>query len=228
MAATLMLAGLTPLAVVLALYLPVLETRLQHGVLKEHEQLALEVGAVLNRNLFERNGDVQAFALNPSTRDPTAWRRPGAGPLVEAMNGYVRLYGMYRLTLLVSPQGEVLAANSIDADGHRLDTAPFYARSVAREAWFVQLPYWAADARSVVEVSPAQKTALVGQLYRDQGHVVPFSAPVYGEDGRIALIDHVLGDGADLGKVEEIQPDRDASAFSPPASDFRLSMRTEP
>ena len=186
-AATLMLAGLTPLAVILALYLLVLEPRLQHGILKEHEQLALEVGAVLNRNLFERDSDVQAFALNPLAKDPAAWRVPD-GPLVQAMNGYVRLYGMYRLTLLVSPQGQVLAVNSVDAGSRRLDTAPLYRRSVANEAWFTRLPYWTEGSRPAVAVSPAQKIPLVGELYRDDGHVVPFSAPVFGADGRLIAV----------------------------------------
>lgn len=180
-AATLMIAGLTPLAVFLALYLFVLEPRVQGAILKEHEQLALEVGAVLNRNLFERIGDVQAFTLNPSARDPAAWRKPGEGPLVEAMNGYVRLYGMYRLILLVSPSGEVLATSSVDAHGRSLDTAPLIGRSVAKEVWFSEL----SRSPSSVIVSPAQKVALVGRLYGDQGQVVPFSAPVRDSRGRV-------------------------------------------
>lgn len=145
-----------------------------------------QIGAVLNRNLFERNGDVQAFALNPLARDPTVWRKPGAGPLVEAMNGYVRLYGMYRLILLVSPQGEVLAASSVDANGRPIGTDDLYARSIAGETWFRRLPRTDGSQHSVV--LPTTKISWVGQLYGDEGQVVLFAAPVLDVRGHVIAI----------------------------------------
>ena len=53
---------------------------------------------VIDRNLFERYGDVQAFGLNSAASDPTNWRKGGEmNPLIRAMNGYTTGYGIYSL-----------------------------------------------------------------------------------------------------------------------------------
>ena len=53
----------------------------------------------IDRNLFERYGDVQAFGLNTVAHDPRHWRRPGAeNPLVRAIDEYVA--GSWRLQLV--------------------------------------------------------------------------------------------------------------------------------
>ena len=200
-AATLMFAGVAPLAIVLLLYLAFLEPRLKQGVLREQQQLALEVGAVLNRNLFERKGDVEAFALNPLARDRSLWSRPGDGALVEAMDGYVRLYGMYRLTVLMSPEGKVLAMNHVDAQGRPLATEALIGKSMAGETWFAQLPGPALPAMTIL---PAQKVPFIGALYGDGGDVVPFVAPVRGKDGRVLAL---WINFFDLAKVETITRD---------------------
>ncbi len=59
----------------------------------------------VDRSLFERYGDVQAFGLNTAAHDPANWRRPGRdNPLVRAMDDYVAAYGIYKLALLVDPR----------------------------------------------------------------------------------------------------------------------------
>jgi PAS domain S-box-containing protein len=186
-AAAILTAGLAPLAAIFALYLLLLEPRLQREILREHAQLALEMGAVLNRNLFERHGDARAFAQNPAARDPTAWRTPGAGPLVRAMDGYMKVYGVYRVMLLVSPSGEILAINSQDSRGRPLPTAGLYGRSVASEPWFAD------DAAAVLlaakdpfagKVLPPMRVEFIDKLYGSDGFVVPFAAAVRDTQGR--------------------------------------------
>jgi methyl-accepting chemotaxis protein len=66
---------------------------------------AASLGDTIDRNLFERYGDVQAFGLNTVAHDPRNWRRPGAdNPLVRAIDEYVALYGVYKLAVLVDPK----------------------------------------------------------------------------------------------------------------------------
>ncbi|TDH60844.1 hypothetical protein E2C06_19675 [Dankookia rubra] len=65
---------------------------------------AASLGDTIDRNLFERYGDVQAFGLNTVAHEPANWRRPGAdNPLVRAIDEYVALYGVYKLAVLVDP-----------------------------------------------------------------------------------------------------------------------------
>lgn len=78
---------------------------------------------VVERNLFERYGDVQAFALNTAALDKSSWGdRSGKTPLVNAMNGYTTGYGIYRFMVLVDPSGKTLAVNSVDLKGQPLNT----------------------------------------------------------------------------------------------------------
>jgi hypothetical protein len=52
------------------------------------EQMAVGIGDTIDRNLFERYGDVQAFGLNVAAHAPANWKRPGEEtPLVSTMNG---------------------------------------------------------------------------------------------------------------------------------------------
>ena len=84
---------------------------------------ATAVNDVVDRNLFERYGDVQAFALNTAATDPANWRNPSdSNPLIQAMNGYTTGYGIYKLMMLVSLNGDVLAVNSVNLKGDKLAT----------------------------------------------------------------------------------------------------------
>ncbi len=106
---------------------------------KQFSTLATQVGDVIDRNLYERYGDVQAFTLNVAARDPANYRKPGpANPLVAAMDGYMTNYGLYKLTMLVDAKGDVLAVNTIDAKGKPLPTDKLYGRNFAKDAWFTQ------------------------------------------------------------------------------------------
>ena len=90
---------------------------------KQYSTLASQVGDVIDRNLYERYGDVQAFTQNVAARDPANYRKPGpANPLVAAMDGYMTNYGLYKLTMLVDAKGDVLAVNTINAKGKPLPT----------------------------------------------------------------------------------------------------------
>ncbi len=91
----------------------------------------------IDRCLFERYGDVQAFACNAAARvDLKAIDRGQRQALVQAMNDYVRLYGCYALTIAVDVEGIVVATNTVDAADRPLATERLLGRSVADETWF--------------------------------------------------------------------------------------------
>jgi methyl-accepting chemotaxis protein len=173
---------------------------------KPVEQLAVAIGDVIDRNLFERYGDVQAFALNASVKDISNWGSTAAdNPLIQSMNGYTTGYGIYRLMLVMDLDGNVVAANTVTARGNPLDTAPMIGKNFGKETWFAK----ARDHKFLVgpngmtgtTVEQPERIDIVAKLYQDDGYVIPFSAPISGTDGKPI---GVWVNFADFGLVEEI------------------------
>ena len=52
------------------------------------------------------------------------------------MNAYMTNYGLYRLMILVGPDGAVLAVNNVDPTGKPLDTSGIYEMNFAAATWF--------------------------------------------------------------------------------------------
>lgn len=181
--------GLLPAAVICATL--VYEAGSIRGLLMQRlAENAVTLNDLIDRNLFERYGDVQAFGLNVAAHTPANWRRPTPGnPLVRVMNDYVAAYGVYKLSVLVSPAGEVLAVNSADAKGRTLETGWIYGRSFASEPWlakalkgeFVNGPNGFTG--TVVE-QPAI-APIVAKVYGEDGFSLVFAAPVRGQDGSL-------------------------------------------
>ena len=83
------------------------------------QSVAEGVADTIDRNLFERYGDVQAFGMNYVLDQKAAWYRPDVegNPIRQVMDQYVDTYDLYYLTILVDLDGRVIAVNSKDADG---------------------------------------------------------------------------------------------------------------
>ncbi len=78
----------------------------------------------IDRNLFERYGDVQAFGLNAAVQRDLRQLTPAArSEITEVINRYVTLYGCYPLSVVLDPDGVVVAANSVTAQGQPLAKA---------------------------------------------------------------------------------------------------------
>ena len=167
---------------------------------------AAAIGDVIDRNLFERYGDVQAFGANAAAWAPENWRNPTpANPLIAAMNAYMTNYGIYRLMILVDTEGKVLAVNSIDPAGKPVDTSGIYDISFAGASWFKraiagQFLEGKNGLTGTVVEQPAHD-ALVASLYRDDGYTLTFAAPVKNAAGEAI---GVWVNFADFGLVEEI------------------------
>ena len=143
----------------------------------------------ISRTLYERYGDVQAFAANRAAKDQANWAKfDAANPLIATMNDYVRLYGMYTATILVDATGTVVAVNTLDADGKPLNTAPLQGRNFANASWFKDAmsgkfftaPGFSATGTVVDDVGFDET---VKAITGGDGLAVAFSAPVTGDDG---------------------------------------------
>ncbi len=99
------------------------------------QNVATNIADKIDRNLFERYGDVQAFGLNTSVQNRGNWYKPGS-TIEEVMNKYVDTYDIYYFTLLVDLQGNVISINSKDQDGNAISTRDFYRKNFSDTSWF--------------------------------------------------------------------------------------------
>jgi methyl-accepting chemotaxis protein len=94
-------------------------------------RLAFNASDKLDRNLFERYGDVQAFAKS----DPAKSMDPKR--LNTWMDTMMGTYTpIYRLMIVADMKGRVVAANTADLAGKPLDSSPALGQDVSGEAWF--------------------------------------------------------------------------------------------
>ncbi|MFO0834955.1 MAG: methyl-accepting chemotaxis protein [Phycisphaerales bacterium] len=146
----------------------------------------------IDRNLFERYGDVQAFGLNSVVSNHDAWYKTGDGaPIVKAMNDYVKLYGMYGLTVLVDTEGKVIAVNTVSPAGKAIDTAFIANENFAKAAWFNNAKngkFMTSASLSGTVVEDVYVDPLMQKAYGDEGLTLGFSAPVKNEKGEVIAV----------------------------------------
>ena len=134
------------------------------------QELAFQTADRLDRNLFERYGDVQVFALSSAARemDPSA--------LQDWMNTVVQAYSpMYSLMVVADTRGRIVAFNTQDGEGKRLNSSKILqllGRNVSGEKWFEN------GINGRIELGKS----LVEGLHRD-----PLLETVYGPSKSLAL-----------------------------------------
>lgn len=172
---------------------------------KTIHNLVVRIAEITDRTLFERYGDVQAFGFNAAATDPANWRRNEAGnPLVQAMNAYVKAYGIYKLMILVDPQGKVLAVNDATPQGGKLEVSRVYDLDFSTMGWFRKAmagEFTKSDALTGTVVEQPTVSNLVAQLYSDDGFVMTFAAPVKSATGQTV---GVWVNFADVAFLEEV------------------------
>jgi hypothetical protein len=123
--------ALIPLSVLMTVTWRVAQQLAQENA-QQYSAIAVDAADKIDRNLFERYGDVQAFGLNDIVRDEDSWGiRGDENQITQAMNKYVDLYDVYYLTLLVDLDGNLLAVNSRDSDGKPIKTEKLYNHNYA-------------------------------------------------------------------------------------------------
>jgi len=170
-------------------------TEFKDALKVRYGQAAVKVNKAIDANLFERYGDVQAFGLSTAAQDPTNWNNPSSyNPLTNAMDGYVAGYGIYKLMMLVGLDGNVLAVNTADLAGKKLNTSGLYRKNVRDQLWFQNV----INGKFLVGKGGTTGTA-VTQLYHeelvkdaygagDDGYVMAFSAPVYNQQKEVVTV----------------------------------------
>lgn len=152
---------------------------------------AVEVADKIDRNLFERYGDVQAFGYNTVIEDQTQWYKPGSkdNKIAAVMNNYVVAYGLYYITMLVDQRGNVIAVNDVDNKGKQIETAYLYDLNFSSASWFKDSIngnfYTAEGALTGTVMEDTYIDQHVAKIYGDEGFTIGFSAPAKDSSGNI-------------------------------------------
>lgn len=204
--------GLVPIAVVGGMVVG-LKSDLEAQVGDQLRDMASMVADKIDRNLFERYGDVQAFGKNTVLREQDHWYAAGGdNAIAQVMNEYVDTYDIYFLTMFVDLKGRLIAVNSRDKDGKPLKTDSLYAKSFADAPWFkalaqgrstTEMPFTAPENRvsSGTFIEDVHFDKDVADVYGKRHLTLSFSAPVSDAGGQ------VIGywtNRADFSLVEEI------------------------
>ncbi len=131
------------LASTLAIYLTVLNksAQLEHEREQSLAFSARSIQDMIDRCLFERYGDVQAFGLNTIVqRDLATLDDTSREAIINVINNYVTAYGCYPLSYITDTSGKIIAINSIDASGTSLPAASkLIGQTVSRSEWFLSI-----------------------------------------------------------------------------------------
>ncbi|MBM3734655.1 MAG: methyl-accepting chemotaxis protein [Acidobacteria bacterium] len=163
--------GLVPMAVVM-----LLSWRRNNEAFEESGRQMSSAAAALSdkidRNLFERYGDVQAFAFHPAAAS-------GNRPEIEkAINFFMAAYGMYDVMIVADTDGKVIAANTVDYAGKPLAWTSPVGTSVRGEEWFEQCVSGRVSAGQSY-VGDVKPDPLVAARSKGEGLAFNFSAPIF-------------------------------------------------
>ncbi len=183
-------AALILLACLGAIYVTVRHeaTVLEASRLAALSSAARSVQDKVDRCLFERYGDVQAFALNRTVhRDLTKVPDTDKMGLIGLLNDYAKSYGCYDLSVILDNAGNVVLVNSISPSGDPLPNAHLligqsladtegYRRAVAGKF----TTDTSAGALTGSVVSQPEKSPIIAKVYGDKAPTwtMTFTAPI--------------------------------------------------
>ncbi len=185
--------GLIPMAVVGFLSFDKSKDALIHSSGGMLSTVAADLLDKLDRNLYERYGDVQAFAFNPKAMGTSH-------EVSEAADFFMAAYGIYDLMIVADLEGNIVATNTKSFDGRSINTSSLVGKKVKGEEWFEKI----ADGRikqGETYYSDVQQNRMVADVYGTRGLSMIFAAPIYNEFGELVRVwcnfasrDRLIGD----------------------------------
>ncbi|MEM9160865.1 MAG: methyl-accepting chemotaxis protein [Verrucomicrobiota bacterium] len=150
---------------------------------------------IVERNLFERYGDVQAFASNEVALDRENWyhRSPEKNGIIRAADKYVDLYDIYTSIIVVDLEGKPIATNSKDADGEALETSWIYEENFSDATWFtaaVNGDFLKGEGTDGTVVEDVNYDPIIARLTSGSGLGISYTAPVQDLNGEVIAIWH--------------------------------------
>ena len=128
---SLMMKIIGPVCLILSICLSAIYLLVDHGTkaLEEAKLTPMSTFAEnmqnkIDRCIFERYGDAQAFSLNRTFhRDLTKLTEAERADLVGLLNDYAKSYGCYDFSVVLDPSGKVVVINEVSPSGDPLPNA---------------------------------------------------------------------------------------------------------
>lgn len=202
---TFCIVGMIPIAI-LAFSTLRAGARMSDGVGGTYQATAEAMLDKIDRNLFERYGDVQAFGVNTEVLNKSNWYQVGAekNKIAAVANRYAALYGFYVVSMFVDLDGKLIAVNDQSPKGESIDTAWMYQRDWKTTDWFKQVQagnFLKTDLLDGTFVEDVTSDEVTRKVYGGDGLVIGFSAPVKDDNGKTIGVWHNC---ASFSLVEEI------------------------
>ena len=172
--------------------------KMESKVGEQFQTTAVTIADKIDRSLFERYGDVQAFALNEVVKNEEYWYNATDGnKLVPTLDQYISTYGIYYLTLLVDTQGELMAVNQHDMQGKPINYRFLFEKDYSQTPWFQALSKgeYSTKMPHTSEENTISSGTYIEDLHIDEdvklaypgdpGMTMGFSAPIYGAGGEV-------------------------------------------
>lgn len=149
----------------------------------------------IERNLFERYGDVQAFGLNEVVLNQDSWYKQGKdNKIVEAMNKFMSTYTpIYEMMMFVDTEGKVIAVSSNDFQGKPAKTDVYYGKNYAKTQWFQKAmagKFLEGEGITGTYVEDADHDEVLGKTFGTDGTTISYSAPVKDAEGKVIGVWH--------------------------------------
>ncbi len=142
--------------------------------------LAYNAADKLDRTIFERHGDVQAFAVSKQATSLYV------DEIIPWMNTMTKIYTPnYSLMVMANLNGKIIATNTIKGDGSALRNNSLIGQNVSNQTWF-QAAVTGKIAQNSSFVTDVHHEPLVAAVYGAQDDLVmSFTAPVRGATGEV-------------------------------------------
>lgn len=133
---------------------------------------------------YERYGDVQTLALGPTMASLDK------NKIVQLLNTYAVMYGIYDLILVLDANGKLIATNDIAPDKKPINTANLYLKSYKEAPWFkaVVEGNFTSDDKNGFSGAYAEDPgldAIVSQVYGEKRFGSSFSTAIKDKFGKV-------------------------------------------
>lgn len=206
-----------------------MSAKVENLVMGQYPALASSIMEVIDRNLFERYGDVQAFGYNVAAYNQANWGNlDEKNPLVSAMNQYVAAYGVYPLTIMTNLQGKVVAVNTKDKSGKKINSSQLLGADLSNTEWFGPVSKGKfLEGRNgftgTTVVGPVKSPSL-SKITGGDGYAIIFAAPV--KDANDKIVGYWANYG-DFAIVEDIMENYRLSLIDKQLHGFNLRLFDE-
>jgi hypothetical protein len=201
-----LVAGLIPAGLISRVALKTADS-FGRGAGELYLDIAQAVSSRIDRTLFERYGDAQAFASNGSLLETESWylMDTAKNRVAAAANRNVELYtGFYSLVWMVDTSGRVVGVNDRDSEGKPIDTRFIYSKNFSGTSWFKETlagNFTKGIGASDTYMEDVQVDEDVRRALGGDGLVMTFSAQVKDPTGKVIGVWHNC---ANFSLVEEI------------------------